>query len=49
MILRPDQDRFPKIMSKAKSGKDTVFSAIVSSVLFRGCLSVDGFYQFKVE
>ena len=40
----------PENLSKAKSENDTVFSAIVSIVWFRGCLSLDGFfYQFKVK
>ena len=40
----------PQNLSKAKPGNDTVFSAIVGSVWFRGCLFLDElFYQFKVK
>ena len=40
----------PENLSRAKSGNDTVFCAIVSSVWFCRCLSLDGFfYQFKVK
>ena len=40
----------PENLSKAKSGIDTVFSVIVSSVYFRGCLSLGGFFhQFKLK
>ena len=40
----------PENLSRAKSGNDTLFSAIFSSVWSRGCLCLDGFpYQSKVK